>query len=168
MATHRFSIARDLRPADSSTYLTPYSNVHGSSPAQDPFVWVFLDAATGTLKGVFQVPENWIGTSKLIIQWTSETTAGNVRWQIKHRSMLPGTTILDTDTTPAGITQTLDTASKPGAQSRLEQDEISLTETDLTAGDVVYFEFSRLGGHANDTKADDVSLVGLLFEYADA
>lgn len=167
MATFRLPIGGNLLTADSNAYMVPYSNVN-TGTTQDVFVWVFVDAATGTIKGTFEIPQNWVGSSKLIIQWTSETTAGNVRWEIKHRSMLPGTSKFDTSTTPAEITQTVDTSSKPGAASDLEEDSITLTATDLTVGDLVYFEFSRLGAHANDTKSAVVSLINLLFEYADA
>lgn len=163
MAT--IDILGDVHPADGNTSRVPYSLIN-TGTTQDLPVWYFANGATGTIKGAFSIPDNWVGSSVLKIQWTSETTSGNVRWEFKHRSMAVGSNLLDTSTTPTEITQTVDTSSKPTSASNLEVDTITLTETDYTAGDLVYFEFSRLGGHANDTKADGASLVRLQFEYA--
>ena len=168
MAIHRVAIPGPFYSANGNAYPSLMTNVVSGS-TQDFPLWVFQDAVTGTIQGLLPIPTNYVSTPKLIILWSSPTAAGNVVWDIVHRTMTPGTDLLDTSTSPAEINETnLATASKPGAADRLEEDEIALTTTDLVADELLYFEFSRIGGDASDTKTDDAYVVGLLFEYADA
>lgn len=168
MATHRVAIPGPFFSANGNAYPSLMTNVVSGS-TQDFPLWVFQDGVTGTVQGMFPIPTNYVGTPKLIILWSSPTTAGNVVWDIVHRTMTAGSHALDISTSPSEINETnLATSSKPGAADQLEEDEIALTTTDLSADRVMYFEFSRLGGDGSDTKSDDAYVVGLVFEYSDA
>lgn len=169
MATRYISaINGSVRPDTSDVYLSPLSSVT-ASPTQDPFVWVFIDGATGTLKGLLRIPPDYVDTPVWVISWSCETTANNVRFELKHRTMEPGVSEVDISTSPTEITETaIDTSSKPHSVDGFEEDTISMTTTDLVADEMLYFEFSRLGAHANDTKVDDVSVLDIGFKYADA
>lgn len=167
MATHRLSIINGFSlPLDSNCFFAPYVTVN-SGTTQNPMVLVQKAGATSTLQGTFRIPQNWVGTSKLSIIWTSETQAGDLDFQFKHRTIGGSDTkLLDTATLPAEIVETtLTTGAEPSVPSERMVDTITLTETDFVAGDTVYFEFNRLG--AADTKADDNTIWGLDFEYND-
>lgn len=168
MATQTIPILGRLHYGSNGAAYPQNYVVENSGTTQNAIVPLFEDAATGTISLTFMVPEDYAGSPVLVIGWTSETTAGNVRFEAVHRVMTAGSTLLDTATTPSAVTQTLDTSSKPGAASQYEEDTISLTSTGYAAGKLIHLAFSRLGGHANDTKAASITLWDLSFQYSDA
>lgn len=167
MATHRLPLLGAPLLKNANAYWSPYS-AYNATTVRDVGCIIFSATATGIAHGSFVVPKNWIGSTKLILYWTSKTTAGNIVWNCTHRAGTPGTTIMNTNTTPASRTDALTTASKPGAASQLETSEISLTTTDWAVDRLITMDITRLGADASDTKADVAVLFRALLEYSDA
>lgn len=168
MATIRIPILGNSLSLTDNPNWAAYSS-YNATVVHDFAAWFFNATATGSLRGQFQVPKNFVaGSTKLIILWTSVTTAGNVVWQAEHRAMLPATSLVDDNTSPAARTDSITTASKPGAADRLETDTITLTDTDWTVDDLVTLTLQRLGADASDTKSDFAAVAGITLEYADA
>lgn len=168
MATIRIPLLGNALSTTAGAYWAPYS-AYNSGTTRDVGVWIFQDAQTGTASVGFPVPKNWVtGTTKLVLLWTSATTAGNVVWNATHRSATVASTLMDTNTTPASRTDAVTTSSKPGAADQLEEDTITLTTTDWAVDRFIALDVIRLGSDASDTKADSAVLFGALLEYADA
>lgn len=168
MATIRIPLLGNALSTTAGAYWAPYS-AYNSGTTRDVGVWVFQDAQTGTVSVGFQVPKNWIsGSTNIILLWTSSTTAGNVVWNVTHRSAAAASTLMDTNTTPASRTDTLTTSSKPGAGDQLESDTVNITDTDWAVDEFVAMDIIRLGSDGSDTKADSAILFGAMLEYADA
>lgn len=169
MALVRVPLMADAFSPDANAYWSLYSAVAGSAPTRDVGVWVFQDAVTGILKFSFAVPKNWVsGSTKLVLLWTSPTTAGNVVFNATHRAATASSTIMNTNTTPASRTDALTTSAKPGAADQLEVDTITITDTDWAVDRLIVTELSRLGADGSDTKAANAILFAALLEYADA
>ena len=167
MATHRFPILGGVLPLDANAYLAPYTAANSGS-TQNVFAWRMSGTAVSMLAGVFRLPANYVGTPALKVLWTSQTTSGNVVFNLRHRTMTPGTDLMDISTSPTERADTVTTSSKPSAADAVEESSISLTTTDLVAGELVYFEFEREATHASDTKTDWVEVLDVSMQYADA
>ncbi len=167
MATHRIPIISfSARPLNGNAYFAPYSTVNAGT-TQDPMVLVMITSVVSVIKGLFRVPENYVGTPVLSIIWTSETTANTVDFKFRHRTISGSDAeLLDIATSPTELEDTSVNNTGPSAASEKMLDTISLTTTDLLAGDIVYFEFERDG--VTDDKADDITVWSLDFQYADA
>jgi hypothetical protein len=117
------------------------------------------------LHGFFTVPQDYVGTAKIIPVWTSTLTSGDVVWDFDYRSVSgDNTTSMDQSGHEESVTAT-DTA--PGAAHRRLVPEISLTSANLAAGETVEFIFSRDGVDAADTLAGSAILFDLLLQYSD-
>lgn len=164
MATHTIPILGPGTLPDSSgeVYFAPYSLVD-TGTVLDPQVLVY---AVGTAKigckGTFRVPENYVGTASLTIEWTANATTGNM---VFDWSVLPRTATEDMGAAAARTTETV-TDAKTGTAFVLESASLTLTDGDYVAGDVVMFELFRDG--ASDTLAVDAVVFGAYFEYSDA
>ena len=128
-------------------------------------VCVFNDTATKDgLYGTFRVPEDYVGTAKIMIDWATTATTGDVEWDFSYRAIGTGESY-DQATTQEDVNSN-DTA---GASAHLRQEiKITLTAGNFAAGDRVEWVLSRDGTDAGDTIAAAVMLFGLDFEYADA
>ncbi|WP_347311355.1 hypothetical protein [Defluviimonas sp. SAOS-178_SWC] len=166
MALHRIPLLGNALSKSAAAYWAPYS-AYNASTVRDIGVWIFQDAATGTVSVGFAVPKNWVaGSTKLVLEWSSKTAAGNVVWNVTHRAA--ATAIMNTNTSPASRTDALTTSSKPGSASRLEEDAITLTDTDWAVDSFVAMDIIRLGSDGSDTKTDSAVLFGAVLEYADS
>lgn len=168
MATHRVSMINwgtKIRPTGGA-YFGPYTELNAGS-ALDREVLILPASVVSGIEGSVEIPENYVGTPKVKIVWTSETTANDVDFDCVHRTVDGSDTeLLDTTTVPDQRTNSQDNNGGPSAASERMVDEITLTDTDITGGATWHFEFERDG--ASDTKADDVSVWGLEFTYSDA
>ena len=167
MSTRRKDLAFNgsVRPATGDPYFAPYKLVNSAS-LQDPMVLVMLSAVVTVILGQIRIPEDYVGTPVLSIVWTSETTANTVDFKFRHRT-IAGSDIelLDISTSPTELEDTSVNNGGPSAASERMLDTITLTSTDLAAGETLYYEFERDG--VTDDKADDITIWHLDFQYSD-
>jgi hypothetical protein len=167
MATHRRSVLNKLQWDDSGNgYTTRYDDL-ATNDVWKQQVLVFKDTATRILLyGQFEVPQNYVGTAKLIIKWTASATTNNVVWDFDYRTVGGNdTTSLDQTGTEEATTVT---DAAPGAAWRILETSITLTSANFTAGEEVEFLLGRDGADGSDTMAASAVLIGAYFEYADA
>ena len=168
MATHRIPIFGFNTVPDSSgdVFLEPYT-VKATNDVWGHLVFVFNDTATRIgVSGVFEVPENYVGTANLVIRWTTTATTGDVEFDFDYRAV-GGDDLesLDQAGTQESVNQN-DTA--PSATDERMTATLTLTDGNFAAGDTVEFELFRDGTDAGDTLAAAVQIHGAFFEYADA
>ena len=165
MAIHRKSLLNGtINHKDDFTFFAPYS-IADSNTTQNPQVLHMLGSFVGVICGVIRVPENYVGTPKLSIFWNSETTTGDVDFKFRHRTVGDGED-LGISTSPTELEDTQPNNTGPGTAAFAVLDSFALATTDLTAGQLMYFEFERDG--VTDTKADSITVWALDFEYSDA
>jgi hypothetical protein len=168
MATHIIPIlgANTVPDTSGDVYLEPY-DVKASNDVWDLLVFIFNDTATRIgLRGMFRVPENYVGTAAIIVEWTSTATSGDVEWDFDYRAVGGNDTeSMDQAGTQESVNSN-DTA--PGAANRRLSFSLSLTSANLAAGDLVEFELFRDGTDGGDTMAAAAILFGAYFSYADA
>jgi len=165
MATHRIDLLNStIIPFDGNCFFAPYSAE--VTTTQDPLVLHMITSVVSFVIGVIRIPENYVGTPVLSIMWTSATTANTVDFDFRHRTIGDGeSTVIATS--PSEITaDNTQNNTGPGTASFLVLDTISLTTTDLTAGQLMYYEFERDG--VTDDKVDTITVHGLHFQYNDA
>jgi len=168
MATLRLPILGFGSLPDSSgdVFFEPYS-VKATNNVWDRLVLIFNDTATRIgIAGGFQVPQNYVGTAKIIIEWTSTATTGDVEWDFDYRAVGgDDTESLDQATAQESVNQN-DTA--PSAVNEKMTASLTLTSGNFAIGDEVEFELFRDGTDAGDTMAAAAIVFGVYFEYADA
>jgi hypothetical protein len=172
MATHEISIlGSNTRPDDSGLcWMEPFSvlatndvwklNVFmfGSSNAAEP-------TARIGLHGTFTVPQNYVGTARIVVIWTATAILGNVAWDFDYRTVGgDDTTSLDQTGTEQTITVT---DAAPGAALRRLRVELTPTAGNFAPGETVAFTLFRDGSDAADTMAASAILFALLFRYND-
>lgn len=171
MATHQISILGPSTcpdPASGNVFMENYL-VKATNDIFKHLVFVFNDTATkDPLYGTFLVPQNYVGTSKILVEWTSTATTGNVVWEFAYRNIASDDSAsLDQATvqeTPSGLTDVAPTA----ANNRLiAAGGISPTSANFTVGSRVEFKLSRDGTSGSDTMAAAAQLVDLIFQYSD-
>lgn len=168
MATHRIPILgwATLPDTSGSVFLEPYP-VKATNDRWDNAVWVFNDTATRLeLHGTFEVPQNFVGTAKVGIVWTTTATSGDVEWDFDYRAIGGDDTESFDQNTDQESVNSNDTA--PSAAHERMVLTIDLTGTNFAAGDTVEFKIARDGTDAGDTIAAAVQLWGVYFQYADA
>lgn len=164
MATHRISILGPMTvpDADGDVFFQPYSVVD-SGAAIDPLVLMFNNSGNKDgVRGVFEVPQNYVGTANLVIKWTANATSGTC---IFDWSVLPRAITEDMGAAAARTTETA-TDTKTGTAFLLEVVTMTLTDADYAAGDVVTFEFFR--DSPTDSMAAAAAVFSVHFEYNDA
>lgn len=164
MATIRIPILGHATVPDTSgnVFFEPYS-ITDTLAVLDPLVLVFTDSGTKDgVRGQFQVPQDYVGTAKLVIVWTANATAGTCvfDWSVLTRS--------GTEDMGAAATRTTETGSvtKGATAFTREAHSITLTDADYVAGDEVLFELFR--DTVTDTMAAKALVFGAYFEYANA
>lgn len=116
--------------------------------------------------GTFDVPENYVGSPVLVIDWSSTLTTNDIVWDFEYRAVGGNDTeSLDQAGTQESVTVT-DTA--PSAALERQEVTIALTAGNFAAGDTVEYYFARDGADAADTLAGSGIGVRLKFQYADA
>lgn len=168
MATHRIPILNHSIDLDAGgdVFFEPYSI---ESTNRNGMILKFNNSgARDMIRGHFEIPQNWVGTSLLGIVWSSATTANAMQWEFDYRA-IGGSDTESFDQATFQRTLGLQTgAPEPSAAHERMTDTIAMTDADLAVGDTVQFEFGRDSGDANDTKAGTVWVIGLFFVYNDA
>jgi hypothetical protein len=131
-------------------------------------VFVFKDSGTKCeIHGSFRVPQNYVGTAKIVAEVAANATTGNVVTDFDYRAIADGES-LDPSTDQENVTAT---TTMPGTAWLRKDIEMALTSANLAVGDRVEFSFGRdgaVGGGATDTLAAAMVLFGLYFKYNDA
>ena len=163
MATHRIPILgfNTVPDASGDVFFQPYSVVDVGATI-DPLVLTFNDSgAKDGVRGNFRVPENYVGTAKLLIVCTGNATGGTIvfDWSVLTRS--------GAEDMGDGTTRTTETGNvtKGGTVFLREEITITLTDGDYAAGDEVLFELFR--DTITDTMAAATAVFGVYFEYSD-
>lgn len=170
MATHRLPILGWATKPDASgdVFFEPAS-VKGTNDFFDAMVLVFNDSGNDDeCYGRFHVPQNYVGTAKLVIVWTTTATSGDVEFGFAYRAVGGNDSeSLDQATAQESLLSGNNDTAPSATDERMEY-SISLTSGNFAAGDTVQFIFSREGADAGDTIAAAVRIYDLFFEYADA
>lgn len=165
MATHRISLLgpATLPDASGSVFFEP-SSVKDSNDRYPRLVLIFNDTA-GKIgcSGRFKVPANYVGTASILVCWKATATSGDVVWDFDYTAVANGESG-DPSADQESVTVT-DTAD--GTARDLNEASMSLTSSNLAAGDEVFFTLSR-DGAASDTMAAAAILEGAYLVYADA
>ena len=164
MATFRIPILGSSTKPESPVYPQPTS-VNGTNNFFKPLIFIFPDSGTkDEIHGIFQVPQNYVGSPKAIVPWSSTATSGNIVFDFDYRAVAAGES-MDQATAQESVTVT---DAAPSSTDELQIAEMSLTAGNLSAGDMVPFILYRDGANASDTLTADGSLYGVYFEYTDA
>ena len=152
--------------ATGSVWQEPYNNI-ATNDVWKNLVTVFSDTATRIgIYGTFNVPQNYVGTAKLIPVWTTTATSGDVEWDMDYRAVT-GNDSESLDQTSNQESVNLNDTAPAAAHNRMEI-EITLTSGNFAAGDTVEFFFARDGTDGGDTIAASVLLFDLIFQYSDS
>jgi len=163
MSTFRIPILGFSTKPDASgdVFFEPQKGTNGFF---DQLVLVFNDTSTkDSVYGSFQVPQNYVGTPKFIVEWTSTATSGNAIFDCDYRAVAIGES-LDQASAQEALTVT-DVA--PGTTDLMQEALMAGTAGNFAVGDMVQFILSRDGASA-DTIAAALTVVGVYFEYTDA
>ena len=169
MATHRLSILDwHAKPGISGNCFPEPYTVKATNDVWAHLHWIFNNtgAVRIVLYGAFEVPQNYVGTAKVVIKWTTTATEGSAVWDFDYRAVGgDDAESLDQAGTQESVTVT---DAAPSATDELMTVAIDLTSANLAPGDTVEFLIARDLSEAADDLAAAVQLVDLLFQYADA
>lgn len=169
MSTFRLPILAwsTLPDSNASTYFEPSNLNFGTNGLYPHLLLSFNDQANREgISGSFVVPQNYVGSAKIVPVWATTATSGVVVWDFDYTAVGGDSAeSLDPAANQEAVTGS-DTAS--GTSRRRQELSISLTSANLAAGDTVLFNFYRDGADAADTLAASAFLFELFFEYADA
>ena len=146
-----------------------YPNLFSAKATNDLWkgqCFVFKDTSTkDSLALVFKVPKNYVGTPKLVITWGTVVTSGNVEWETDYRAIAAAESL---DPTTWQETVASGAVAVPGTTLLSKETSLALTGGNFSVDDLVLLHLSRKGSSGNDTAADDVEVLDVEFEYADA
>lgn len=165
MSTYRWPIltSNALPNGLGNVFFEPYS-IKATNDVMGGMVLIFNDTATRIgIRGNFIVPQNYVGTAKVLVDWTSTAITGDVEWDVDYRALAVGES-LDQATVQETVNIN-DTA--PAAIHERQTAELTLTSANLVAGDQVLFELFRDGTDAGDTMAAAAIVFGVYLEYSD-
>ena len=166
MAIHRPSIFGEYLPDSSGeAYIEPYTVKATNGNWAIP-VKIFNDSATKEgFHGFFNVPQNYVGCTNLIVAWTAQALVGNWKIDFEYRAV-GGNDFESLDqATPQESVTAFDTA--PSAVNNLMEISIPLTDGNFLPGDKVEYILSRDGTDIGTTLAGAITLIDAQFEYAD-
>lgn len=123
----------------------------------------FKDTATKDSLGFrFQVPQNYVGTPKFYVNWTTTATSGNAIWTVDYSSAAQ-TASLDPSADEESLTVT---TAAPGTSQTGVVSSMTATAGNFAAGDQCQGKLSR-NGAGSDTIAADLVAYDVYFEYTD-
>lgn len=168
MATYDLPILGSFTRPDTNgdTFWNPAAINFGSNDRYSHMLVEFTSqSARRGIGGAFRVPQNYVGTPVLVIEWATTATTGNVAWDIDYTAV-GGDDAESLDPSTDQQTATV-TDSASGTARRKMTATISLTAGNFAANDIVLFNFVRDAADAADTLAATAYLFGLYFRYAD-
>lgn len=169
MATHRLFIPAATLAPDPGGTNPPVPEPYTITATNDFWkhdILKYLDTSTkDSAYGIFEVPQNYVGTAKFYVVWTSPTTSGNVVWEVAYRTV-GGDDTTSLDQTTAEETLTV-TDAAPSATDRRLIPSLTATAGNFSVGESVELKVSRDGTSGSDTMAGNAILHGVMFEYTD-
>ena len=147
MATKRIPILGPMTVPDTSgnVYFEPASSNFGTNDLYPHLVLVYADAGTRNgLRGLFEVPQDYVDTAEIIIVWSS-TLTGPAKFDFDYTAVAgDNAESIDpsADQQSSTVTDTISTAR------RRHEATIDPTDTNFVAGDTVLFELFRHPGDA--------------------
>lgn len=170
MATHRIPIIGwDSLPDASGDVFFESATIKATNDFFKQLDLIFNDSGNDDeLFGSFVVPQNYVGSANLVVDWTTTAIIGDVEFGFAARS-ISGNDAESYDQATADeslLSGNNDTA--PSATDERMEFVIALTDNKYVAGDTTLWIFSREGADGGDTLSAAVRVRGLYFEYADA
>lgn len=165
MATHRINILgwSALPDTSGNVWLEPAALTQ-TNDRYAQLVARFKDTATKDSLGFrFQVPQNYVGTAKFYVNWTTTATSGNAIWNVDYSSAAQ-TASLDPSADEESLTVT---TAAPGSSQTGVVSSMTATAGNFAAGDICQGKVSR-NGAGSDTIAADLIAYEVYFEYLDA
>lgn len=166
MAIVRFDLLpEEAQPAAAS--FPAFDRIQGTN---GPVSRLLYDAsATETAFWKFVAFNYGSGNITCDIEWyATNATTGTVRWEVAVAAITPESDSQDVETKAYATSHTVDDPHLGTTSKRLQRAQVAISNLDsLAAGDRVQIKVSRLGGHANDTLANDVALTAVLLSYSD-
>lgn len=169
MATRDYHVLgfQTLPDVTGDVFFEPYS-VKATNDRWKYGIFVFNDgAAAESLFFAFPVLRGYVSAPKIVVWWTSATTAGNIVFDFKYRAV-GGSDLESLDQTGESEAVLGGALSGPSAVDERMESKITLTAANIVVGDLMQCELIRDPTDANDTKAAAITIHGVLFEYADA
>jgi hypothetical protein len=127
----------------------------GAAGDKTSLAWLLDATATENLTGQVLIPSGWT-TADIVLWWTNAGTGtGSVRWALLHEAQISNGDTL------GGALSANDAVSSVAPAQNVTKVEFLKTAVAVAAGQVLGFRVQRLGGHADDTLANDVGLLGI-------
>lgn len=168
MATHRISCGTwALLPDTSGNVWLEPAAITQTNDRYAQMVARFKDTATkDTLGFRFQVPQNYVGSAKFYVCWTSTTSDNtkNVVWTVDYSSASQ-TSSIDPSADEENLTVT---AANTATSQTAVQASMTATASNFAAGDICQGKLGRNGTSGSDTLVADAVVYEFFFEYADA
>jgi hypothetical protein len=163
MATHILPVPLEIG-STADVFHEPASINFGANDRYPVEVVVFKDTATRIGCGFkFRVPQNYVGTPKLLVEWATTATSGTADWEADYTAIADNES-LDPSADQENVGAT---TAAPGTARLREVTELTLTGSNLAVGDLVLGTLFR-DGSESDTIAASLYVFGLYFSYADA
>ncbi|MEV7011537.1 hypothetical protein [Streptosporangium sp. NPDC051022] len=105
-----------------------------------------------------------------LIWYAVNATTGVVRWEVALAAITPESDSQDAETKSLAAAVTVDDTHLGTTSKRLHRATATISGSSLdslAAGDEVWLKVSRIGGHANDTMANDAALTSIRLSYSD-
>ena len=173
MATHTIPILGfATRPDDTGeAFFEPIDLVFGSNDLARQFALRLgsSNAAEPSVKhgvyGSIRVPNNYVGTAVLVVEWSATLTSNNVVFDFDYRA-IGGNDAESLDQATWQESVTVTDAAPTTARFKLTP-TVALTSANLTALDIVEFFFGRDGADGSDTMAGSAWVFELSLQYSD-
>jgi hypothetical protein len=163
MATFIIDVTPFLMPDTSGNVWWEPAALTQTNDRYAQMVLRFKDTSTKDTAGFyFLVPNNYVGTAKFIVVWTTTATSGNAIWTVDYTSAAQ-TATLDPSSDEESLTVT---TAAPGSSQTGVVSTMTATAANFAAGDICEAKLGR-NGAGSDTIAADLVVYKLYFQYAD-
>ena len=113
------------------------------------------------------MPQNYVGSAAIKLNWTTTAISGNAAFRFTYRVVTGhNTTSLDQTSQTEQVSSITNAA--PGAAQRKMDATLAVTAGNFSAGALVEYLCERFDSSNNDTLSADIVVHNLSFEYADA
>lgn len=157
MATVQIPLALQVGDSTGNTFPVLYD----ASPHRF-VVPAFLRDVAGYWYGSLRVPQDYVGTPRIVLSIAANATSGVTRLAVSTYAIADAESLDSTYTT-----ETAQDVTVPGTAYLRKDVTFSLTST-IAAGDELIFRIDHEGANANDTLAAETLLVAAVFQYANA
>jgi hypothetical protein len=139
-----------------------YPLLYDASPHRH-LVPAFLKDVAGYWYGHVRVPQDYVGTPKVILSIGANATSGVTRLAVSSYRTADAASYDGTYTT-----ETAQDITVPATAYLRKDVTFTVTTASIAAGDDLVTRIDHEGAHANDTLAVDTILFSAVFQYANA